>query len=64
MSGVISGEMDVASPVYIEYNGVVYAAGLTSDGYTICLPGEGGGEYTVLWYSNGVLTGCDISANI
>lgn len=64
VSGVISGEMDVASPVYIEYNGVVYAAGLTSDGYTICLPGEGGGEYTVLWYSNGVLTGCDISANI
>ncbi len=64
VSGAISGEVDVASPVYIVYNGTVYECALTADGYTACLPGEGGGEYTLLWYVDGELTRCDMSVKI
>lgn len=64
VSGVISGEVDVDSPVYIEYNGRCYECLLTADGYTACLPGEGGGEYTLFWYSGGELTRCDTGVNI
>ncbi len=64
VTGVISGNVDVDSDVYIAYNGAVYECLLTADGYTACLPGEGGGEYTLFWYSDGNLTHCDMSVNI
>ena len=64
VTGVISGNVDVDSDVYIAYNGAVYECLLTADGYTACLPGEGGGEYTLFWYSDGNLTRCDMSVNI
>lgn len=64
VTGVISGNVDVDSDVYIAYNGAVYECLLTADGYTAYLPGEGGGEYTLFWYSDGNLTHCDMSVNI
>ena len=64
VSGTIYGEVDVDSPVYMAYNGACYECLLTADGYTACLPGEGDGEYTLFWYSDGNLTHCDMSVNI
>ena len=55
VTGAISGEIDVDSPVYIGYNGAWYEALLTNDGFTAMLPGEGGGEYAACWYSGGEL---------
>ncbi len=53
VTGAISGEIDVDSPVYIGYNGAWYAALLAPDGFTAMLPGEGGGDYELCWYSGG-----------
>ena len=55
VTGAISGEIDVDSPVYIGYNGAWYEALLTNDGFTAMLPGKGGGEYAACWYSGGEL---------
>ena len=55
VTGAISGEIDVDSPVYIGYNGAWYEALLTNDGFMAMLPGEGGGEYAACWYSGGQL---------
>ena len=55
VTGAISGEIDVDSPVYIGYNGAWYEALLTNDGFTAMLPGEGGGEHAACWYSGGEL---------
>ncbi len=64
LTGAIDGEVDVDSPVFIAYNGAVYEACLTADGYTACLEGKGGGDYTLLWYSDGEMTRCDMHVNI
>ena len=56
LTGTISGDIDVDSPVYISYNGAEYEALLVPGGFTAMLPGEGGGDYAVAWYSGGALT--------
>ena len=56
MTGTISGDTDVDSRVYISYNGAEYEALLVPGGFTAMLPGEGGGDYAVAWYSGGALT--------
>ncbi len=61
VSGGIFGDIDVDSPVYIEYNGACYEALLINGGYSALLPGEGGGDYGVCWYSGGSLVRADIS---
>ena len=53
VAGTVSGEIDVDSPIYIGYNGAWYEALLTEGGFTAVLPGEGGGEYELLWYRGG-----------
>lgn len=63
-SGTIYGEVDVDSPVYMAYNGACYECLLTADGYTVCLPGEGGGDYALFWFSDGELTGYATDINI
>lgn len=55
VSGAISGRIDFDSPVYISYNHHCYEASLTGDGFSALLPGEGGGEYGIYWYSDGAL---------
>ena len=61
VTGVISGEIDVDSPVLISYNGKGYAASLTADGCTAVLPGVGGGEYTLVWYAGGEARSAEIN---
>ncbi len=56
VSGALGGDCDADSPVYIAHGGAVYEASLLAGGgFTACLSGEGGGEYTVLWYEDGRL---------
>ena len=61
VSGGISGEIDVDSPVYIGYNGAWYEALLTPGGFTAVLPGEGGGEYAAAWYAGGGLRSASVN---
>ena len=61
VTGVISAEIGVDSPVYIRYNGQSYEALLSPGGFTAMLPGEGGGEYTVLWYNGDGLNAARIN---
>lgn len=56
VSGRLGAACDADSPVYIARGGAVYEASLLSGGgFTACLPGEGGGDYTVCWYQDGAL---------
>ena len=61
VSGTISGEIDVDSRVFIGYNGRWYEALLTPGGFTAELPGEGGGEYELLWYAGGAARSASVN---
>ena len=59
--GTVGDGIDADSPVYITYNGTYYEALIASEDFSATLPGSGGGEYGVYWYSDGILTRADLS---
>ena len=59
--GTVGDGIDADSPVYIAYNGTYYEALIASEDFSATLPGSGGGEYGVYWYSDGILTRADLS---
>ena len=59
--GTVGDWIDADSPVYIAYNGTYYEALIASEDFSATLPGSGGGEYGVYWYSDGILTRADLS---
>jgi len=59
--GTVGDGIDADSPVYIAYNGTYYEALIASEDFSATLPGSGGGEYGVYWYSDGILTRAGLS---